>query len=75
MKTKRPAFRPGDSVTLASHVRTPIRMEGSADILRDTVLRVSCVTGRGTLRAPWEVSVTDGASFWKFDPSDIEAVS
>lgn len=69
--TKRPALRTGDQVTVADHVRTPIRIDGRADVLRETVLRVSSVYGRGSLRSPWTVVVTDGVDFWHFAPDDV----
>lgn len=45
---------------------------GKPFVGRDTVLRVSCVTGKGSLRNPWGVSVTDDAGdFWGLLPDDL----
>jgi hypothetical protein len=70
-KTKRPALRVGDRVVLASDIRTPLVHAGKPAILRDTVLTVSSIGGRGTLRDPWTVHVTDGCEFWHFAPQDV----
>jgi len=69
---KRPRFRAGDRVSLASHVRPIPAYGGKPFVGRDAVLRVSSVTGRGTLRDPWGVSVTDDAgNFWGLMPGDL----
>lgn len=80
-KTKRPPFRRHDRVLIAQHVRTPIRFDGRPDILRDTVLRVWAVSGRGTKRDPWQIVCEPGddqtranapiGTFWHFDPDDL----
>ena len=69
---KRPDIRIGDRVTLADHVCTAYY----PGLLRDTVLRVSSVSGNGTARAPWVVSVTDDrGNFWRNDPDDFTKVT
>ena len=69
---KRPRFRVGDRVTLASHVRPIPAYSGKPFVGREDVLRVSSVTGRGTLRDPWGVSVTDDQGhFWGLLPGDL----
>jgi hypothetical protein len=79
-KTKRPALRPADLVTLASHVRhfptsrCPIDGHERPPILADTVLRVSSVSGKGTKTWPWVVSVTDGHRFLHLDADEVVKV-
>jgi hypothetical protein len=70
-KTKRPTLRPADLVTLASHVRSFPAYDGKPAILRDTVLRVSSIQGKGTNRAPWKVTLTDGMHFWHVNADDV----
>lgn len=71
MKTRRPAHRSGDVVTLAAHVRMIPAYDGRPCITRMTLLRVSSVSGRGTLRSPWAVSATDGVHCWHFEADDL----
>jgi hypothetical protein len=68
---KRPAFRKNDRVTLSSIRRSIPSYEGKPAVLRDTVLTVSHITGTGTARNPFHVSVTDGEYFWHLEPDDI----
>ena len=73
MKTKRPAVSTGDSVTLSAIKSTVPAYDGKPMILRDTVLRVSHVTGTGSKRSPYHVVVTDGTHFWHMEPDDVTA--
>ena len=73
-KTKRPALRPADLVTLASHVRHFPTSGNNPPILADTVLRVSSVSGKGTKTWPWVVSVTDGHRFLHLDPEEVTPI-
>lgn len=71
-KTKRPQFRVNDRVTLAAHTPLIPAYAGKPFVGRDTVLRVSSVVGKGTLREPWGVNITDDAgNFWHMQPGDI----
>jgi hypothetical protein len=75
-KTKRPAHRINDRVTLASHVAVYPAYDGKPFVGHETVLRVSSVSGTGSRRNPWAVSVTDDAgNFWTNEPTDFEIVS
>lgn len=76
-KQTKPTLRTGDRVTLANHVRTPVRdaLQGRPDILRDTVLDVVSILGHGTARAPWLVVVgMDGVQRGMFEPGDLVVV-
>jgi hypothetical protein len=73
MKMPRPKVSKNDPMLIASFIRTPYVRNGNPQILRDTVLYVSHITGRGTNRDPWMVVVTDETRtyFWHFEPSDL----
>lgn len=73
-KSKRPAFRKHDRVTLAPHKRVIPPYDGKPFVLRDTVLAVSHLTGTGSTRNPWHVVVTDGTHFWHLEPDDVTPV-
>lgn len=71
-KTKRPSLKINDRVTL--RFRAIPAYGGKPFVGKDTVLRVSSVSGKGTVRDPWMVSVTDDAgSFWSLPPDDFVA--
>ena len=69
----RAPFSPGDVVRLAHTVRVVPAYGGKPAVHRGTDLSVAEVTGRGTDRAPWAVTVTDGSHLWHFDPDDLES--
>ncbi len=73
-KTKRPALRKHDRVTLSRIKRAIPPYEGKPWVLRDTVLTVSHLTGTGAQRHPWHVVVTDGTHFWNLEPDDVQRV-
>lgn len=73
-KTKRPTIRTGDTVRLADHVSNFPSYADKPAVTRATELRVSSITGKGTTRAPWSVSLTDGTHFWHVEPGDVVAV-
>jgi len=71
-KAKRPRFRVNDRVSLAPHTPLIPAYGGKPFVGRDTILRVSSVVGKGTLRDPWGVNITDDAGhFWHLQPGDI----
>jgi hypothetical protein len=71
-KAKRPQFRVNDRVTLAAHTPLIPAYGGKPFVGRELVLRVSSVVGKGTLRDPWGVNITDDAGhFWHLRPGDI----
>ena len=72
---KRPKFKIGDLVSLASYTPLIPAYGGKPFVGRETILRVSSITGKGTLRAPWFVHVTDGSSFWQLPPDDLVLVA
>ena len=71
-KHPRPKFQLREHVLLDECQRMiPATVDAPA-VLRDTVLRVSHISGKGTKSAPWFVVVTDGAGhFWSFEPGQI----
>lgn len=71
MAKKRPPFHVGDRVTIAAHTPLIPAYGGKPAIGRGFVLRVSSVTGKGTLRDPWSVHVTDGTNLWYMQPDDL----
>ncbi len=73
-KARRPNFQIRDLVVLAPGVRVPATNSHPA-LLVDTVLRVSSLSGRGTLRDPWTLNVTDGFHFWGLDPDAFRLAS
>ena len=72
--TKRPTLRKHDRVTLAAHKSVIPPYDGKPFVLRDTVLTVSHLTGTGSKRNPWHVTVTDGTHFWHLEPDDVARV-
>jgi hypothetical protein len=70
-KAKRPPFKINDRVTIASYTPLVPAYGGKPFVGRETVLRVSSVTGTGSQRNPYFVHVTDGGHFWQFPPDDI----
>lgn len=72
MKTIKPAYRPADCVRLASHVRCIPAYGDKPIVTHATELRVSSLSGNGSKRQPWSVTVTDGQHFWHVDPSDLQ---
>lgn len=68
---KRPKFRIGDLVSLASYTPLIPAYMGKPFVGRETVLRVSSITGKGGVRDPWFVHVTDGTSFWQLPPDEL----
>lgn len=74
-KAPRPRIRVNDHVTLASHTPLIPAYGGKPFVGRDTILRVSSIQGKGTLRDPWGVNITDDAGhFWHMQPDDIVLV-
>lgn len=69
--SRRPALRTHDRVVLAPHKSVIPPYDGKPFVLRDTVLTVSHLTGRGSTRDPWHVVVTDGTHFWHLEPDDV----
>ncbi len=68
-KTKRPSFRINDRVSPRWMIPA---YGGKPHALTDTVLRVSSVSGTGSVRNPWQVSVTDDAGhFWTLTPDEV----
>jgi len=68
----KPRFRVNDRVTLAAHTPLIPAYGGKPFVGRDFVLRVSSVVGKGTLRDPWGVNITDDAGhFWHLRPGDV----
>lgn len=75
-KTSRPQFRINDLVTIAPWMRPIPAYSGKPFVGREKILRVSRVSGTGSVRNPWMVSVTDDAgSFWNLPPSDFALVA
>lgn len=71
-KAKRPRFKINDRITLASYTPLIPAYGGKPFVGRDKVLRVSSVTGKGTQRDPWFLSVTDDEGhFWTLPPDDV----
>lgn len=71
-KTRRPRFQINDRVTLAPYTPLIPAYGGKPFVGRETVLRVSSIDGKGTLRAPWGVNITDDEGhFWHMQPDDI----
>lgn len=74
-KTKRPNLQLRQSVTLSS-IKSPIpAYDGKPFVGRDMQLTVSHITGKGTIRDPWHVVVTDGMHFWHLEPNDVTPAS
>src|ERR1700751_854003 len=72
LRTKRPRFKINDRVALASYTPLVPAYAGKPFLGRNTVLRVSSLAGKGTLRDPYFVHVTDDEGhFWQFPLDDI----
>lgn len=71
-KQSRPKLLKNDSIKIASHVAVIPAYGDKPFVGHDTLLRVSSISGTGTRRNPWSISVTDGVYFWHFAPEDIE---
>ena len=71
-KAKRPQFRINDRITIAAYTPLVPAYGGKPFVGRNTILRVSSITGKGSLREPYFVHVTDDEGhFWQFPPDDI----
>lgn len=71
-KPKRPRFHVNDRITIAPYTPLIPAYGGKPFVGRETVLRVSSITGTGAVRNPWFVHVTDDAGhFWQMPPDDI----
>jgi hypothetical protein len=70
-KPKRPSWRPGDEVVLAAHKSVIPAYDGKPQIGHEDVLRVSSVTGTGSLSNPYGTVITDGRHFWHLLPDDV----
>lgn len=71
-KSARPKFQIGDRVSLAAWTPLIPAYGGKPFVGRSAVLRVSSITGKGTTRDPWFLSVTDDAGhFWTLPPDDV----
>lgn len=71
----KPKFKLRDAIVLASHERMRPSFDGKPAVLKDTVLRVSSISGKGSKRDPWQVNATDGHHFWAFEPDAIRLAS
>jgi len=71
-KARRLKFKINDRVTIASYTPLVPAYGGKPFVGRSTVLRVSSVTGKGTLRSPCYVHVTDDdGHFWLFPQNAV----
>lgn len=71
-KTKRPAFKIDDRITLASYTPLIPAHGGRPFVGRDTVLRVIAIVGKGTLRDPRFLKVADdNGHSWTIPPDDV----
>jgi hypothetical protein len=69
----RPRFQINDRVVLAGHTRSISPYDGKPFVSKlESVLRVSSISGTGSKRSPWQVSVTDDLGhFWQLQPDDL----
>jgi hypothetical protein len=68
----RPHLHINDRVVLASYAPLIPAYDGKPFVGRETVLRVSSISGTGSNRNPWHVSVTDDEGhFWTIEPDDL----
>lgn len=72
-RPRRPKLRTGDLVLLAPQKSVIPAYDGKPFVGRESVLRVSSVTGTGSARSPYRVVVTDGEHFWHLEPDDVVA--
>ena len=72
-RASKPAFQLRKAVRLASHMRHVPAYDDKPVLTHESALTVASIVGRGTLREPWRVVVTDGTHFWHMRGDDIEA--